>query len=143
MEILPTEEVELPVALVDKPAKKEQVHKLLTPRREIYFISAKIALVLIIAITFLTFGFIVHYRIVPIGKSGVLVAPFLHCKLYHHVSYVTSSSLTALAHHSLPVSTVSVITTVAILIIYVALWPMKNVIDKIRVGPIIYLLLLP
>jgi hypothetical protein len=28
----------------------------------------------------------------------------------------------------------------AILIIYVALWPMKGVIDEIRVGPIIYLL---
>jgi hypothetical protein len=34
----------------------------------------------------------------------------------------------------------SVITTVAILIVYVALWPMKGVIDEIRVCPIIYLL---
>ena len=34
----------------------------------------------------------------------------------------------------------SVITTVAILIVYVALWPMKGVIDEIRVGLIIDLL---
>jgi hypothetical protein len=77
MEILPTEEVEL--ALFDKP-EKERLHKLRTPRREIYLISAKIAFVLIIAITYHTFCFIVHYHIVPIGKSGVLGTPLLHCE---------------------------------------------------------------
>ena len=44
------------------------------------------------------------------------------------------------AQRSLLVSTISVITTVAIFIVYVALWPMKGVIDEIRVGLIIYLL---
>ena len=34
----------------------------------------------------------------------------------------------------------SAITTVAILVVYVAMWPMKGIIDDIRVGPIIYLL---
>jgi hypothetical protein len=82
MEILPTEEVELD--LLVKP-EKERLHKLPTPRREIYFISAKIAFFLIIAISYHTFCFIVHYRIVPIGKNGVLgtPVPFLHCEKYH------------------------------------------------------------
>jgi hypothetical protein len=34
----------------------------------------------------------------------------------------------------------SVITTVAILVVNVALWPMKGLIDEIRVGLIIYVL---
>ena len=87
METSQTEEVEL--VLLNKP-EKEQVHKLPTPRREIYFVSAKVALVLIIAITYHAFCFYIalnhdQHHIVPIGKSGALVTPFLqvHCKLYH------------------------------------------------------------
>ena len=134
MENPQTEEVEL--VLLNKP-EKEQVHKLPTPRREIYFVSAKIALFLLIAITYHTFCFVVHYHIIPIGtKSGVLVTPFFHCEQYH--SSATSLSLRLTAWDSFPVSTVSVITTVNILIVSVALWPMKDVIDKIRVGVIIY-----
>ena len=34
----------------------------------------------------------------------------------------------------------SVTTTVAILIVYIALWPIKGVINEIRVGSTIYLL---
>ena len=124
--------------LLENP-EKERLHLLPPSRREIYVISAKIALVLIFAIFYLTFCFIVHYRNVPIGRSGVLSMslPFLHCENYHHDSWVTLSSLTAC--RSLPVDIVSVITTAAILVVYVALWPMMGVIDEIRVGLIIYL----
>ena len=121
--------------LLDIP-EKERLHQLPPPRREIYYILAKIALVFIFVISYLTFCFIVHYRNVPIGRSGVLSFRFLHCEKCH--SWATSSSLTA--RRSLPVDIVSVITTVAILIVYVSLWPMMSVIDEIRVGLIIYLL---
>ena len=138
METPQTEDIEL--GLLNRP-EGERVHKLPTPRREIYFVSAKIALVLIIAIIYHTLCFYIaldynryHYHIVPLGtKSGDLVTPFLHCEQYH-----SSSSFTD--WHSLPVSTVSVITTVNILIVSLALWPMKDVIDNIRVGLIIYFL---
>jgi len=95
------------LGLLENPEK--QLPQIPPPRRKIYLISAKIALVLILAIFYLTFCLIVHYRIVPIGQleSGVGLS-FLH------------------------VNIVSVITTVAILIVYVALWPMKSVIDEIR-----------
>jgi hypothetical protein len=122
------------LVLLEKP-KKERLHQLPPPRHEFYLISAKLALFLISAISYLTFCFIVHYRHVPIGRSGVLGLPF-HCEQYH--SQATSLSLTA--QRSLPVSTVSVITTMAILIVYVALWPIKGLVDEIRVGPTIYLL---
>jgi len=121
--------------LLEKP-EKERFHQLPPPRREIYVISAKLALVFIFAISYLTFCYIVHYRHIPIGRSGVPPGlPLLRCEQYHF--YATSSSLT---RHSLPVSTLSAITTVAILIVYVALWPIKGLIDEIRVGSLIYLL---
>ena len=123
------------LVLLEKP-KKERLHQLPPPRHEIYCISAKLALFLISAISYLTFCFIVHYHRIPIGRSGVLGLPFSHCEQYH--SQPASSSLTA--WRSLPVGTVSVITTMAILIVYVALWPIKGVIDEIRVSPTIYLL---
>ena len=63
--------------------EKEQLRQLPPPRLEIYLISAKIALVLFFAISYLTFCFIVHYRNIPIGGSGVLGLPFLHCEQYH------------------------------------------------------------
>ena len=66
--------------LIEKP-KKERLHQLTPPRREIYLISAKFALFLIFAISYLTFCFIVHYHNVPIGRSAGL--PFLHCEKYH------------------------------------------------------------
>ena len=124
-----------PLVFLEK-SEKERLHQLPPARREIYLISAKVALVLIFTIFYLTFCFIVHYRNIPIGRSGVLSLPFLHCKNYH--SWVTLSSLTA--RRSLPVSIASVITTAAILLVYVALWPMMSVIDEIRVGLIICLL---
>jgi hypothetical protein len=63
--------------LLEKP-EKERLHQLPPPRHEIYLISAKITLFLIFAISYLTFCVIVHYRHIPIGRSGVLVLPFLH-----------------------------------------------------------------
>ena len=129
---LSTDNVEQ-LVLLEKP-EKERLHQLPPPRHEIYRISGKLGLFLISAISYLTFCFIVHHYHVPIGRSVGL--PFLHCEQYY--SEATSSSLTA--RRSLPVSTVSVITTTAILIVYVALWPIKGVIDEIRVGATIYLL---
>ena len=63
--------------------KKEQLHQLPASSREIYVISAKLALVLIFATSYLTLCFIVHYRNVPIGRSGNLGFPFPHCEKYH------------------------------------------------------------
>ena len=63
--------------------EKERLHQLPPPRREIYLISAKIALVLIFIISYHTFCFVVHYRNVPIGRSRDLGLPFLHSKQYH------------------------------------------------------------
>ena len=68
--------------LLEKP-EKEQLHQLPPRRLEIYFIWAKIALVFIFAISYLTFCFVVHYRNIPIGLSGGLSLPFLHCEQYH------------------------------------------------------------
>ena len=125
------------LALLDSEIpEKERLHQLSpSSHRKIYLRSANIALVLIFAIFYLAFCFIVHYRNIPIGRSGVLSLPFLHCKNYH--SWVTSLSLTA--WRSLPVNIDSVITTVSILIVNVALWPLMSLIDEIRVGLIIYL----
>ena len=68
--------------LLEKPENK-QLDQLRSPRREIYFILAKIALVLIFIISYHTFCFIVHYRSIPIGRSGNLGPSFLHCEQYH------------------------------------------------------------
>jgi len=70
------------LVLVEKPVK-EWLHQLRPPRREIYVISAKLVLVLIFAISYLTFCFIVHYRNIPLGRSRVLGLPFLHCEQQH------------------------------------------------------------
>ena len=118
------------LVLLEKP-ENERLPQSPPLRREIYLIWAKIVFVLIFTISYLTFCFVVHYRNVPIGRS-----PFLHCE--QHLSQATSLSLTV--QRFLPVSTVSVITTVTILLVYVALWPMNGVIDEIRVGLILYLL---
>ena len=65
--------------LLKKP-EKERLPQFTPARREIYLTPAKIAFVLIFAISYLTFCFIVHYRNVPIGLSGGLGLPFLHCE---------------------------------------------------------------
>ena len=68
------------LSLLENP-EKEQLHQLIPPlRRNIYLTSAKIALVFIFIIFYLTFCFIVHYRNVrvPIGRNGDLSLPFLH-----------------------------------------------------------------
>ena len=77
---------------------------------------------------------ILLHRSTPIGRSGILGPPFLHCEQYH--SYPTSSSLTARRYP--PVKIVAVITTVAILTAYFALGLWRGVIDEIRVRLIIY-----
>jgi hypothetical protein len=66
------------LVLFEKP-EKEQL-QLPPPRREIYLISAKLALVLILAISYLTFCFIAHYRHIPIDRLSL---SFLHCEQYH------------------------------------------------------------
>jgi hypothetical protein len=68
------------LVLLEKP-EKERFHQLPPSRHEIYLISAKLALVLIFAIPYLTFCFIVLHRNVPIGGSVGL--PFVHCEQYH------------------------------------------------------------
>jgi hypothetical protein len=70
------------LGLLEKPEK--QLPQIPPPRRKIYLISAKIALVLILAIFYLTFCLLVHYRIVPIGQleSGVGLS-FLRGEQYH------------------------------------------------------------
>ena len=63
-------------------SEKEQLHQIPPPRREIYFISAKIALVLVFIIIYHTFCFIVHYRSIPIGNLGLSFLQ-VHCEQYH------------------------------------------------------------
>ena len=58
--------------------KPEKEHQLPAPHHGIYLISAKLALVLIFAISYLTFCFIVQYHHVPIGQSRGLSS--LHCE---------------------------------------------------------------
>jgi len=70
------------LVLVEKP-EKEWLHRLPPPRREIYLIWAKLALFLILAISYLTFCFVVYHHNVPIGRSRVLVLPLRHCEQYH------------------------------------------------------------
>jgi len=67
------------LGLLEKP-EKERLHQLPPPRREICLISAKLVLVPILAISYLTFCVVVHHYHVPIGRSRVLGLPFHHCK---------------------------------------------------------------
>ena len=69
------------LVLLEKP-ENEKLYRLATPRCAIFLTSTKIASVLIFAICYHTFCFIVHYRnvTVPIGGRGVLGLPFLHCE---------------------------------------------------------------
>ena len=71
------------LVLLEKPVEKERLNQLPPPRREIYFISTKLALVLILATSYLTFCFIVHYRPTPVGRSVDLGLSFSHCEHYH------------------------------------------------------------
>jgi len=77
---IPTDHAEQ-LVLLEKPEKK-RLYKLPAPRYEIYLISAKLALVLTFAISYLTFCYIVYYHKVPIGRSRFLGLSFPHCKQY-------------------------------------------------------------
>ena len=68
------------LVLLEKP-EKERLHQVLPCRREVYVMSAKLALVLILAISYLTFCFVVHYLHVPIRRG--VGPPFLHCEQNH------------------------------------------------------------
>jgi hypothetical protein len=72
------------LVLLEKP-EKEWLHQLRPHRREIYLISAKLALALIFSISYLKFCFTVQHHHIPIGRSETvgLGLPFLHCKQYH------------------------------------------------------------
>ena len=94
------------LVLLEKP-EKEQLHQIPPHRHEKYFMSAKIALALIFTIFYHTFCFIVHYRAVPIGRSGILGLTFLHCEQYHSYGHfivadclVFSSSQHRGCHHN-------------------------------------------
>jgi len=116
--------------LLDK-SKKEKVSQLLPLRSGLNLKSVlKIVLALVFSLSYLTFCWIVYYRTVPISGGGVLSLSFVHCEQYQ--CYV-NNIVTLTPWHFLPVTTESGITTVAILITYVALWPIKGVIDEIRV----------
>ena len=86
--------------------------------------------------------FITHFALLSTTVPSQLVEAEFWVSHFFTVSNTipraTSPSLTA--QRSLQVNIVAVITTVAILIVYVALWPMKGVIDEIRVCLIIYYL---
>ena len=75
-----TNNIQQSVLLKKPDSEKEQLHRIPPPRGEIYFLSAKIALVLVFTIFYHTFCFIVHYRSIPIGKLGL---SFLHSEQYH------------------------------------------------------------
>ena len=80
---IPTDNAEQ-LVLLEKP-EKERLHQLPPPRRDICLITAKIAVVLIFTIAYLTFCFIVRYRNirVPFGGSGDLDLPFYSGEQYH------------------------------------------------------------
>ena len=65
--------------LLEKP-QNENLYQLPRPRYAVFYTSTKIAFLLIFAIFYHTFCFIVHYRNVPIGGSGVLYLAFFHCE---------------------------------------------------------------
>ena len=71
------------LVLLEIPTEKEQINQLSPPRRNIYLMSAKLALVLILATSYLTFCIIVDYRPIPIDQSVFLSLSFSHCEHYH------------------------------------------------------------
>jgi hypothetical protein len=65
------------LVLLENP-EKERLHQLPASAP---LLSAKHALALIFAISYLTFCYIIHYRNIRIGRSGVLSLPFIyHCE---------------------------------------------------------------
>ena len=76
-----TNKAELSV-LLEKP-ENDNRYQLPRPRYAVFHTSTKIAF-LLIAIFYHTFCFIVHYRNVPIGGSGVLDLPFFDCEQFFH-----------------------------------------------------------
>ena len=77
-----TDNTEQSVLLENPEKEKEQLHHIPPPRREIYFLSAKIGLVLVFTIFYHTFCFIAHYRSIPIGNLGLSFLQ-VHCEQYH------------------------------------------------------------
>ena len=75
----PTDNTEQWVLPVENP-EKQRLPQLPAPRpgRDIYLTAAKLVLVLIFAISYLTFCFVVRYRHLPIGRSVGL--PSLQCE---------------------------------------------------------------
>ena len=117
----------------------EQLAQLLLPRSGFNLKSAlKIVLVVVLATAYLTFCFIVRHRAIPIGRKGFTVQnlPFLHCEQYCYFA----NTLTLTTSRSLPVTTEAGITTIAILIISVALWPINGLVDEIRVRLIVHIM---
>ena len=82
-------------------SKKEQLSRLLPPHSRLNLKSAlRIALVLIFAVSYLTFCWIVHYHTVPIGGSGVLGLPFVHCEQYlRYANNIVTDSLPFFSSH--------------------------------------------
>lgn len=118
---------------------KEQLAQLLPPRSGLNLKSAsKIALFMVIATSYLTFCFIVHRSRIPIGGTGFRVPGLpVHCEQYCYSANLPIPNLTT--WRSLPVTTESGITTIAILIISVALWPIKGMVDEIKVCLIVHI----
>ncbi|KDR79181.1 hypothetical protein GALMADRAFT_243078 [Galerina marginata CBS 339.88] len=97
--------------LLDRCDKEQQVlvNILPPPRSRFDWISAsKIVLVLVLAISYLSFCCIAHYHAIPVGGSGFLGPRFVH--------FTTGAG----------------ITTITISIIYIALWPIYGLIAEIR-----------
>jgi hypothetical protein len=116
--------------LLDTPEKEKQLPQLPLPHSGFNLKSAlEIALVLILATSYLTFCVIAHYRNIPIGSNGVVNLYFFHCEQY----LCCANNAADLIPGVFSVSIASGITTIAILIIYVALWPIKALVDEIRV----------
>lgn len=117
---------------------KEQLAHLIPPRSGLNLKSVlKIALVVVLATSYLTFCFIVRHGTIPIGENGFTVRglPFLHCEQYCYLV----NTLTLTTSRTLPVTTEAGITTTTILIISVALWPINALVDEIRVHLIVHI----
>ena len=70
------------LVLLEKP-ENEKFYQLPRPRCAVFQTSTKIALLLIVAIFYHTFCFIVQIYKVPIGGSGVMDLAFFDCEQFH------------------------------------------------------------
>ncbi|KDR70927.1 hypothetical protein GALMADRAFT_254532 [Galerina marginata CBS 339.88] len=97
--------------LLDTRDKEQQVLVNISPPPSSRFdwtSASKIVLVLVLAISYLSFCCIAHYHAIPVGGSGFLGPRFVH--------FTTGAG----------------ITTITISIIYIALWPIHGLIAEIR-----------